>query len=595
MRRPSPTVFALPAAAAVLLFSLPAGAELPPGALVSPAVAIDITEDGFDAIGETAPAIVPESIEIEQLVLGEGDIPPLEYETGGFTFTLQPQVQITSLSVGLELAELQFVPDDNELTVEAEMSASVNAPEAPVNIAAGFPVTIFGEDLSRLIDCDMYVEQFDVDVLTRVGAEIVEGDQGSELDITLGDLGYDTNLAGNDFNISNCFIGDVDEVFREFGFSVFDVVLPIVEGQIDDLLANSELTADLEASLETTFNSFAFDTSVALGDTEIAVSVAPSGVIISPDGMRVTLDGSSGALEPHPCVAGNGLDGSLQTPDGPPNLARALDGTRSGHHVAALIDDDFANQVLFGAYQSGALCLTLDAEDSGLPLNTGLLDLLAEGAFDEVFPEAASVVIDVSPTSPPLIRGKQGHDLGLAVEELQVDLYADVDYRKARVVGLALDAEAGIDFELDAETGQLGIGVSVEPEDLAASTRMNLFAPGFDNDLADGVSNLFDQLVAPLLGGLLSDFGFTLPAFGRAGLVAVGGLEGGSDGTWVGIAADVGEVAYADPEAPPVGCASDGADEALGGCVSVPGLPVGLVLVTPLVFALRRRRHVSGS
>ena len=121
------------------------------------------------------------------------------------------------------------------------------------------------------------------------------------------------------------------------------------------------------------------------------LNLFPTDLIIDYDGVQLVMGGSADALASE-CVAAYDPGGSLLTESAPP--APTGEGA-----VEAALSDEFANQALYAVWRSGLLCYEL-TDLEGLPLDTGLLGLLAGDAFDELFPESSPIAMVTRPAAP---------------------------------------------------------------------------------------------------------------------------------------------------------------------------------------------------
>jgi hypothetical protein len=234
--------------------------------------------------------------------------------------------------------------------------------------------------------------------------------------------------------------------------------------------------------------------------------------------------------------------------------------------------------------------------DSASFLTTALLlNPMTDNAAMELFPSAAPVTIALRPQAPPVMDFTSANDVGLVVPDLGMDLVAELDYRKARIVGVDLDVGAGANLAFDNTTGALNVEIDLSAATVDAEVVDNQYLPDASASIDDWFTNDFVNLVSTLAGSLLPELSFTLPAFSGLGLTELELAGAGSDQTWLGGYAWIGPVTYSSTDGCSEGCGSTGAG-CEGGCDSSRGRGQWFLLGFPLLLAgLRRRAQGYGS
>ena len=106
----------------------------------------------------------------------------------------------------------------------------------------------------------------------------------------------------------------------------------------------------------------------------------------------------------------------------------------AGVNTAGLIADEFVNSNRFTLLCGGQAFFGYQLDDSsadlGLPINTSLLGIIKDG-FDALFPEAKTLIVLTEPIQPPTASFDGAHDVDLQVQGLNVNFFADLDYRMA--------------------------------------------------------------------------------------------------------------------------------------------------------------------
>ncbi len=542
----------------------------PPGAVIEGAVHADITPGGFDAITALLPALVPTGLEIPAV----GD----SYEgvfgqcwLGGYEYSL------TNGAVDIAITSASLVPQSGYLQLDADMEIAVNSEASPLNLLLAV------ECIET--DCDAWVSPFSANISTTLALQVTGSGSSRQLDAQVGTINLTHGLSSSNIVIDDCWIGTVEDVLGFFGLSIFDLILPLVEDQLAGAVA--DFGPEIEALIEESFASLTISETIDLAGSEATLELYPSAVDIQPAGVRLTLDGSMSSVAPADCVADYDMGGSLMTANEPPGLGTAPAEIGSDFHAGILISDDFGNQALYSAWRGGLLCYTLDENaDIGIPITTSLLGLLAGDSFDELFPTSAPMVLQTRPKAPPTLEFSGEHDLGIEVEQLGLEFYAELDNRMARVLAVDLDALAGVDLELDGATGALAINVALSGEDVIPSVTHNEFVPDASAEIEAQFSGVFDSLVGSLIGGLVGDLAFNLPSIEGLGLTSLETAAAGPAGDWLGAYATLGPVSYTS-----AGCGEDGGGCDMG-CASGSRAPGSgwLLLGLPLALAGLRRR-----
>lgn len=557
------------APAALLLLSLPAAAQdlHPPGATISGAAHADITPEGFNAITALLPGLVPSGIEIPEV----GD----EYEgvlgqcwLGGYEYNLSNGM------VDLAISSSSLVPQSGYLDLDATMVITVNSSSSPLALLLSV----------ECIDttCDGYIDPFEANIHTTLALRVVDG----VLDAEVGEIALTYGLSSSDIHIDDCWIGTMEDVLGFFGLSIFDLILPLVEDTLVD--AVGDFAPEIETLIEDAFSQVVIQQTLDLNGAAADLELYPSDVLIEPSGVRLTLDGYMDATTANECVAAYDPGGSLRTDSSAPAIGSLPGGVTAGYHAGILLSDDFGNQALYSLWRAGLLCYTIDdSADIGIPISTDLLGLLAGDAFDELFPESKPMIIQTRPKASPTLEFDGEYDVGMIIEQLGLEFYGELDHRQALVVGVDLDALAGIDLSLDGATGEMAIDIALEGEDVITTVTDNEFAADASADIEDSFAGVFDSLVGSLIGGLVGDLAFSLPSFEGFGLAGLEVAPAGTDADWMGAYATLAPVTYE----------SAGCDEGGGcdlGCASgsrAPGAGWLLVGLPLMIAGLRRRRE----
>jgi hypothetical protein len=554
----------------LLLATPPAAAETyPAGEPVDEAVVIDLTPDGFEALTGVLPSLLPSGISIDPISEGyEGAFG--ECWLGGYEFSL------ADMWIDLSVGDASIVPRDGYLTVDLGLDIAIN------DSGDTFELYTMLECIEDA--CDGYVEPFTVSVSTVVDIQVGADDDGRPvLDVNVGDISVDYTLTGSQIQLDNCVIGDIEDFFNFLGLSLFDLVLSLADGFIDDAIAG--FVPEVEALIAEASSAVYIEEELDLGGAVAELLLYPSDVRIREEGMRIVMAGLVDAQQVSDCISEYDIGGSYYLASDSPDIGAGP----GSHHAGIFFSDEFGNQALYGLWRAGLLCQVVDNELTGdISLDTGLLlGLLAGDAFQDVFPEPQPMVIITRPVQPPELAFSGDNDLAVDIQDLGLDFFAELQHRQSRTLSVDLDANIGVNLPFDASTGTLGLDLDLAGENFDALVSHNEFAPEASSDIEAALPGVVDTLVGPVLGSMLGDTSFPLPAIEGLGLTALDVDAAGASADWLGLYANVGLVSY---EA--AGCDEEGGGCELG-CGAVGPSPgrVALLGIPLLVVAARRRRR----
>ena len=548
---------------------------LPAGSPITDAVIVDVTPEGFDAVTGVIPSFLPGDIALDSL----GD----EYDgalgqcwLGGYGY------EVSNMFIDIEIPYASIVPQNGYLDLTFDIQVAINDSSNPFYIWTTL----------ECIDstCDAYVEPFVATINTHIDMQVVEGPDGPMLDANVGDLNLSYDLTGDNINLSGCALATVNNILDFFGLNLFDIVLSFAGGFIDDAIG--DFAPQIEELLEDSFGAANIEQEIDLGGVVATLQIYPGDVEIRPDGMRLSMDGSMDA-DAAECVAQWDPGGSARVEGDLPAIGAPGDGVDSGQHLGLLMSDEFGNQALYAIWRAGLLCQVVDEELTGFSMNTALMSLFigddAGSTIAGLFEAPAPLLILTRPEAPPTLVYNGPNDVVVALEQLGLDFYGELDFRNARLMGVDLQTDVGINLPFDGTTGALAIEVGLSGEDLVPTVVSNEFAPGTDAAVGTAIKGLFDTLVAPILADQLGDLAFNLPGFDGLGLTALEVAPSGPEGDWLGIYANLGLVPY---EA--AGCDSeDGCGGGCGGGCGNGGVVNGrlALLALPLGLIMIRRRQ----
>jgi len=530
-----------------LLSSEAVAGTLPAGTMIEGGITVDVTEHGLDAVSGLASAFVPESIPIDPI--GDGYSGLFEQcWLGGYEY------EVSNLQISLEFTDIAITPNVGYLDIDLEIEVQIN------NISDPFYLYTELECIGST--CDGRVEPFTVNASTTMALDVSEGADGlPSMNAAIGELSVEHGLSGDAVHLEDCAIGTILDILDFIGIDLIDILLPAVDGALDDAIG--DFGPEIETLIEDAFSQAVIDQEIELQGSILHIQAQPGDVLIRPEGIRLSMDAMADAGEPNACIAQYDPGGSFATASSVPNLGEAPSGIAPNFALGALVSDDFGNQALYALWRSGLLCYTVD-EDLGFPIDTSVLGLLAGDAFDALFPDPKPMVIQTKPRNAPYLDFAGDNDVGILVDDLGLDFVAELDHRKARVMGMALDVDAGVNLDFDGNTGNLAIGIDLDAGSFTSTVTDNEFVPNATEDIESSFSNVFNGLIGGILGDLLSDMAFALPGFEGIGLSDLEIAAAGENEDWMGAYAWVGPVPYESTSCGAGGCGSEGGEA--GGC-----------------------------
>ncbi len=523
---------------AATLFAPTALAEVhPPGAVIEQAAVIDVTDDGLAAVGELIPALIPTSFEIPDMS-DDGGV----YEYG-----------LSGAWAALSVNDAVIVPQNGMLTLDAEFMVWIN------NSSDKFD--LFFEILWVISDtCHGYVDPFPAWISVDLMIDVVPlGDGTYTLDATLGEMDITYDLQSSDIQLDDCSIGYLEDVLNFFGLSIYDLILDFADSAIQDAIADA--SGDIEGMIEEAFAETTIQDTLEIEGATVDYMLSPRDVEVTPDGLRIVMQGSFDGNPPAECVAAYDPGGSPMTRSDPPAIGQFPSSVSPTTHMGLLASDDMINQALYAIWRGGVLCYTIDENFESFPMSTSVLGILDgpedDGPFDTLFPENQDMAIITRPVNQPMAALEGEHDVNLAVEDLGLDFITEVDFRKARVLAMDLQADIGADLALDGATGELAIELDLGEGAIIPEVSSCEIAADASELVVDNFGGLLDTIIGIVAGDALSGLSFNVPSFEGLGLTEIATAPAGAQGDWLGVFAKLGPVSY-----------EGGCDEEGGGCDS---------------------------
>ncbi len=541
----------------------------PPGAVIEDAAVIDVTDDGLDAVGELIPALIPTSF----------DIPDMSDDADYYEYSL------SGAWAAMSVTDAAIVPQNGMLTLDADFMVWINDSSDKFDL--------YFEVLWVISDtCHGYVDPFPAQVSIDLMLDVVPvGDGTYMLDATLGDMTVEYDLQSSDIQLDDCSIGDLEDVLNWFGLSLYDLILGFADDAIQDAI--SDATGDIEEMIEEAFAEATVQEQFEVGDATVDLMLSPRDVEIVPDGLRIVMQGSADGNPAAECIAIYDPGGSPMTDSDPPGIGQFPSSVSPTSHMGLLASDDFINQLMYAVWRGGVLCYTIDENFETFPMSTSILGILDggddEGPFDELFPENQDMAIVTRPEQQPMAALEGTHDVEIAIEDLGLDFFTDVDHRQARVLALDLTANVGADLALDGTTGELAIELDLGPDAITPTVTSCEIAADAEELVLENFGGLLQTILDTVVGDLLTGLSFNLPSFEGMGLTELSTAPAGSASDWLGIFAKLGPVTYEN------GCDSEGGCDSGDGCDSGcsgsgPVRAPWLLLAMAACLLARRRR-----
>lgn len=387
--------------------------QLPAGADLLDSLVVNVSDNGLNFMEAQIPGVVPDQLNVPDM---SGELFSCFLDTNDYA--------IKNIVVYVTVNDVQLTPTDGALDVylDADISADARLETSGCLFNNG---------------CQVHIDPSQVTAASSISfATVVPQTGRPAIDAIVPN--FDVTLNINDVNISQCTLGS----FLEFFVNLFiGTVEDAVVGAIQDQIAG-----EIEPLIEDALNSLQINQTVDLLDAQITLELFPSDIVIDPAGMSIMMGSNVTAPEVAKCAKG-GPGGSLLTPSDLPAYNGMSPGGMS-YHAAASISDDFANQTLFAAWEAGLLCMELSEIGDGEPLTTDLLSLLGGEVTRVVTPGGALVVKLTAPGGPPVAE-IAGAGANVAIDDLHIDMIADVHERMSRLVELTVSPEIAAEIQVN--------------------------------------------------------------------------------------------------------------------------------------------------
>ncbi len=345
---------------------------LPAGEWLDDALSVHVTDTGWEFITEEFEDYL--DTEFEPLVQS---LAPVEvFDEGCFWLYT---AYITSFeSVDHARPVLTIVPMDGYLQVDLEVSD------------IDMYLWLEGDGLFCLdhYDCWSRITADRVAASAQFYLDVIDGQvhtRAENVSAWVDNYEYDTTF--------DCFIIE----------TIAEILQSTIEESLEDLLSDS-IAQDLPPEIDTIFASLNSASEFSLFDVPIGFESAPSAIANRVDGSTIDIGGRALTY-----YAGCGPQeaGSLLTPGDPITYPLEVPDVGGGYDAAASVSDDALNAVLHMTYDTGAICLYLDADSQqqyGLSWDLTTTDLML--FFPELYDlyPGAPTRLDVLPQAAPYVN-----------------------------------------------------------------------------------------------------------------------------------------------------------------------------------------------
>lgn len=183
-------------------------------------------------------------------------------------------------------------------------------------------------------------------------------------------------------------------------------------------------------------------------------------------------------------------------------------------HLGIGVSMSSLNQILWSAYDSGALCLSISGETDmeGMEmLGTELVSLFVKSLSTLTYGKDQPLLIQLRPQQAPIVDFKedvgQGAEMDVYIPEMALDFYTIVDERYMRVFTLQVDLELPLGVHIAENMVEIALGdleevivpgsVVVQNVEMVSPTQVQSLANNLPSIIALVVQMLGDDLIPP--------------------------------------------------------------------------------------------------
>ncbi len=439
------------------------------GAAIDEAVAVHVTSGGFSQLGDAVSKVVPETLAIEassgELECAASDATPLAWS-------------LDALDIDLTIDHVSI--DTNAGGIDLSVYATLNSSESALTVQGDCTVLT---DLDET--CGLQLPTTAMTVTMAV--DITETD--GIFDVSVTDPTFDISPIGNP--LSDCtFASAVGTMLGQDPELLSTLIASLVAPELD------ALGPSLEQPLEDALNSLQIETSVDLLGTPLDIELYPSALTLDEAGLVLGLGAQLVPGSVSDCVDSSA--GSTLREVGWPSFESTAPDSDLPYDAGVFLGADFLDHALYTVWASGALCMDAGAlAGDFIPggLNTDFLGALLGDEFKELFPEAQPVTLLLSSPRPPTgAFDDDGAPLHIVADALTIDLYAEFEYRQARIFQVEGVADIGLDITIEDNTLATALVIDDPAVDFT-ETYHELIGPGFSGGLAGLVGTVLTSLI----------------------------------------------------------------------------------------------------
>lgn len=564
-----------------LLSYLNSGYELPPTYVLPEAAIVRVTQHGVDQLTDELKSIVNLLFTVDdqgriQIPLGDfiQTIPFADFDAGSLG-SFKTTLDVSSLVLTLDWSGLQLQLVDKD-GAGASVLISMNGAKLGVlsgEITGTADYSILGVSGTQAVACGIANGLGDpADAIAEVGfsawVHIGIDDSGNlilttdvlSLSIDALDLGVTTPCeaavcaTGDDITdalfdtpcdkcalicdaldtLSGATLPGLVALLQDQAINplLVSAINTLANGLAEQLLGGMKLLFGGEIEVQTLLDTFLPSLSPLFpGLQNLGFSLGPSSqpFEVEDNGLNLVLRGGLAPTVPHVCTSfattepdfaampQGGvpkLDGMLATPVGP-----------MSYDLAAAVPQRFVNELLWGVFRTGALCIRVDSiqieELFGLSLSSSVMDLLLPGLRRLVGDNAPLLIVlepGIQATDLPLVRFGTAPQIRVTLPNTGVSLYVETAYRTTRLFSVTTDVDVFANvvltgpniLELALVDLKLGTPI-VTYNELAPHANLQAIVPfvvEVGMSVLLGGLDSFSLDISPLLSGATDSLGF---------------------------------------------------------------------------------------
>ena len=496
----------LPLLSVLTLLASTAQAQVspPPAHTIERAAALHLSAEGFRVIGQALEGVIPTGLSATGLS-GEFDCGGIgDDDDSAASTSLQYEGQDIDLHISADQIQVQPVAD----RLLISMAMTIWSDPAQLDVQ--------GDCLIELDEvCTLSLQPTPLNVDISMQLSLAEGNLSAQVE----SFTFTHGNFGNPIE-TGCLLGDLLDTLLSYEVDLIGQILgSALDGQLQ------ELESQLENALGSLTESLTIAQQVdALGAT-IDLQLRPASLQIDDTGMLIQFSGQAGTDSYGSCVPQQGAY-ELSSHD-MPALTGLMPDNSSTYHLGIVLNQDLANQLLYAAWQGGALCIKLE-ELSDIEITTDYLSLVEGDLVAELWPEPQPLDIRITSADAPQIEFFDEPHLDA---ELELSVFGQELDRATRFWASQMLADAG--FGVSLEQGSINFDIDFDLEQqLGISTSYNEW---LHPDLAQSFGELLPSLAGQVLDLEALTPSLPLPSIYGIGLSTLQTETIGSNQDYLGI------------------------------------------------------------